>query len=188
MERLVIQAQQGSEAALERLLRIWYPTLLGSAMRMLRNDDAAKDVVQETLLRVAQNLPSLRNPLAFGKWARQILLRCCLAHFRRERIDGRRDGEMESLTMIAPDADPEARAISGSSELVEAIESLGTTSREVVRMHYFFDLSLREIASRVRISEGAVKVRLHRARNQLRERLARQRRVVVRSGRSGNAR
>lgn len=185
MECLVIRAQQGSPLALEQLLRIWYPKLLGSAKRMLRNDDAAKDVVQEALLKLAQNLSSLRNPGAFAGWAGQILRRCCLAHLRREKQDQSCAEPVECHCVIAPDADPETIAIRDDSELVDAVESLGTTSREVVRMHYFFGLTLKEIAGRARISEGAVKVRLHRARNQLRERLTSP--LAVTPGQSGNA-
>ncbi|HUF74616.1 MAG TPA: sigma-70 family RNA polymerase sigma factor [Gammaproteobacteria bacterium] len=188
MERLVIQAQRGSAVALEQLLRLWYPKLLGSARRVVRSEDAAKDVVQEALLKLAQNLASLRNPEAFGKWSRQILYRCCFAHLRREKKDRERAGEIDGLAMVAPDADPELLAMRGESELVEAVDSLGRTSREIVRMHYFIGLSLREIASRVRISEGAVKARLHRARNQLRERLIPGPLITIRREPSGNAR
>jgi RNA polymerase sigma-70 factor (ECF subfamily) len=188
MECMVTQAQQGSAMALEQLLRLWYPKLLGSARRVVRSEDAAKDVVQETLLKLAQNLASLRDPEAFGKWSRRILYRCCFAHLRREKRDRERTGDIESLAMIAPNADPEALAMRGESALVEAVESLGSASREVVRMHYFFGLSLREIASRIRISEGAVKVRLHRARNQLRERLIPDPLIAIRRAPSGNAR
>jgi RNA polymerase sigma-70 factor (ECF subfamily) len=184
MECLVIRAQQGSAVALEQLLRIWYPRLLGSAKRMLRNDDAAKDVVQEALLKLAQNLASLRNPGAFGAWAGQILRRRCLAHLKQQKRHPCA-GEVDCHTMAAPDADPETLAIRDDNALAEAVDSLGTTSREVVRMHYFFGLSLREIAGRARISEGAVKLRLHRARNQLRQRLTPP--PVVTPGPSGNA-
>lgn len=171
MEQLVSQARQGSGAALEKLLRLTYPKLLRSARAMVRSEDAAKDVVQEALLKLAQNLPRLKNPQAFDRWSRRILYRCCLAHLRREKRDRQCVREFESLSLIAPGPDPEAQAIRSHGELSDAIDSLGSKSREVVRMHYFFDLSLREIANRVRITEGAVKVRLHRARNQLRERL-----------------
>lgn len=171
MECLVIRAQQGSVAALEQLLGIWYPKLLGSAKRMLRNEDAAKDVVQEALLKLALNLASLRNPGAFGGWAGQILRRCCLAYLKQQKRDHACGDDVDCHEIAAPDADPATLAMRADSALVEAVDSLGTTSRDVVRMHYFFGLSLREIAGRARISEGAVKVRLHRARNQLRQRL-----------------
>jgi RNA polymerase sigma-70 factor (ECF subfamily) len=168
---LVSEARHGNASALDRLLQVVYPGFLRSAKYAVRNDDAAKDIVQETLIRLSENLSTLRDPEAFSQWAQAILKRCCITHFRRENRLRLFEGDFENLYEIACVPDSEEPQFCARSDLIKAIESLGSNSQEVVRMHYFFGLSVKEIAVRVRVSAGAVRVRLHRARNELRDRL-----------------
>ena len=176
--RVVMQAQRGNAVAVEQLLRLSYPRLLRSAKESVRSDDVASDMVQEALLKVSLNLRDLRNPSAFNKWANRILMRCCLAHFRRLEKERRIALLVEAESLSMPVAQQATDETSGDSDLIEAVESLGSKSQEVVRLHYFFGLSVQEIATRVRASAGAVKVRLHRARNELRDKLAIHERAV----------
>lgn len=169
VSRLVSRAQQGCPEAAERLLQISYPRLLRSARGIVRSDEAAKDVVQETLLRISQNLSALRNPDAFNGWANQVLKRCCLAHFRQEKRQRQFARDVEELS-INGDESGVAESVE-SLDLMRAMESLGRTNQDIVKMHYFFGLSVKEIAHAVHASVGAVKVRLYRARNELRDRL-----------------
>jgi RNA polymerase sigma-70 factor (ECF subfamily) len=99
------------------------------------------------------------------------LNRCCISYFRQEKRLRLFEGGAENLyeTACAPVSDEPDFCV--RSDLQAAIDSLGRNSREVVRLHYFFGLSVREIAERVRVSVGAVKVRLHRARNELKDQL-----------------
>ena len=69
-------------------------------------------------------------------------------------------------------ADPDDSDSVATAELIEAVESLGGKNREVVSLHYFLGMSVREIATAVDTSTGAVKLRLHRARIELRNRLS----------------
>ena len=170
--RLVRQAQQGSASAAEQLLGISYPRLLRSARRLVRSDESAKDVVQEALLKISQNLAGLRNPDAYDAWSKQILKRCCIAHFRREARFREVNADVEGVPSDAASSDPSAAEASRRADLIEAVASLGSGSREVVRMHYFFGFSVKEIAAAVHASVGAVKVRLYRARIELRAALA----------------
>jgi RNA polymerase sigma factor (sigma-70 family) len=170
--RLVRLAQQGSASAAEQLLGISYPRLLRSARRLVRSDESAKDVVQEALLKISQNLGGLRNPNAYDAWSKQILKRCCIAHFRREARLREVSTEVDDLPIDAAAADPGAAEAGRRADLIEAVASLGKGSREVVRMHYFFGFSVKEIAAAVQASVGAVKVRLYRARIELRAALA----------------
>jgi RNA polymerase sigma-70 factor (ECF subfamily) len=168
---LVTEARQGSVTALDQLLCALYPQFLRLAKYSVKSDDAAKDVVQETLIRLSENLSTLRNPDAFNQWAHAILKRCCISHFRQEKRFWLFEADVENLYEIACVPDSDEPEFCARSDLMAAIDSLGHKSREVVKMHYYFGLSVKEIAARVRVSVGAVKVRLHRARNELKARL-----------------
>lgn len=171
LDTLVMQAQRGDAFAVERLLQISYPKLLRVARCLVRSDDVARDIVQETMLALSMKLTGLRNPRAFDLWANQILRRRCFSHFRRRQRERLFSSDLAVQAAVEPPVDPHEPDPVACAELIEAVELLGGKNREVVNLHYFLGLSISEIAAEVDASVGAVKVRLHRARIELRGRL-----------------
>ena len=172
LDALVTRAQRGDASAVERLLQISYPRLLRLARCLVRSDDVARDVVQDSMLSLSMNISGLKNPRAFDIWSSQIVRRCCFSHFRRRRRERHVTSDVEASATVARVAAPDAPDPVACAELMEAVESLGGKNREVVSLHYFLGLSVNEIAAEVDTSVGAVKLRLHRARIELRSRLA----------------
>lgn len=172
LDTLVTQAQRGDPFAVERLLQISYPKLLRVARCLVRSDDVARDMVQDTMLALSTKLAGLRNPRAFDLWANQILRRRCFSHFRRRRRERLVSSDLEASATLELATDPHEPDTVARAELIEAVELLGGKNREVVSLHYFLGFSVSEIATEVDASVGAVKVRLHRARAELRSRLA----------------
>ena len=172
LDALVTRAQRGDASAVERLLQISYPRLLRVARCLVRSDDVARDVVQDTMLSVSMNIAGLKNPRAYDIWSSQIVRRCCFSHFRRRRRERQVTSDVETSAAVALVADPDTSDPVARAELIEAVESLGGKNREVISLHYFLGLSLEEIAAEVDASVGAIKLRLHRARTELRSRLA----------------
>jgi RNA polymerase sigma-70 factor (ECF subfamily) len=159
-EWLVLQAQSGSAEALEQLLKLWYPRLLRYLGGRARSRDAAKDVVQETLLSAARLIRRLEDPAAFPKWLYRILERRLVDYLRAEVRRRRRDS-------IAADGYSD-RAEGPGTALGDALASLAAESHQVVHLHYLVGLSVKEIASLIELPQGTVKSRLHSARRQLR--------------------
>jgi len=159
-EWLVLHAQSGNAEALEQLLKLWYPKLLRYAAHRTRSLDAAKDVVQETLLAAATRIQRLDDPAAFPKWLYRILERRSADHVRAQ-IRWRRDAG-------AAGEDPGAAKPDYATRLEDAVASLAGDSYQVVHLHYLIGFSVREIASLIDVPEGTVKSRLHSARAQLR--------------------
>jgi RNA polymerase sigma factor (sigma-70 family) len=120
--------------------------------------------VQEALLRAYLGMTQLRDSARFGAWLCGIAVNLAKMQLRRRALEARR------LTELAPEEVVDDRSL---LQLVrEAVEVLPSGQREVVLMHYVDDLSCDEIASLLGTSAGAVRVRLHRAREQLRGELA----------------
>jgi RNA polymerase sigma-70 factor (ECF subfamily) len=159
-EWLVLHAQSGDAEALEQLLKLWYPKLLRYAAGQTRDRDAAKDVVQETLLSAAKSFGQLADPAAFPKWLYRLLQRRVADHVRT-RIRQRRDA-------AAAAADASVACRGPGTPLEDALESLAAESYQVVHLRYLIGLSVREIAAVIEVPEGTVKSRLHNARAQLR--------------------
>ncbi len=168
-EYLVLNAQIGKSAAMEQLLRLWYPKFLRYSTHQLNDSDAANDVVQETLMTIAKKISKVKDPAAFPKWAYQILHRRGIDHQRKEIRRREREASSIEASQIAVEPDQEVDA---TQRIGAALSGLGELSYNVVHLHYLHGLSLRDIARICRIPEGTVKSRLHTARGQLKQLLA----------------
>jgi RNA polymerase sigma-70 factor, ECF subfamily len=160
-EWLVLHAQSGSAEALEQLLKLWYPKLLRYAGGQTRDRDAARDVVQDTLLAAARRIRRLEDPAAFPKWVYRILQRRVVDHLRAEIRHRRAAG-------LADDASSRSAEPGPGTPLEDALGSLAEESYQVVHLHYLIGLTVKEIASLIEVPEGTVKSRLHSARARLR--------------------
>ena len=168
-EWLVLSAQGGKAAALDRLLRLWHPKFLRYSTRQLNDGDAAKDVVQDSLILIAKKIRKLKDPVAFPRWAYQILHRRGIDYQRSEiRRRTREARSAEPEIPVQDDAKPE-REIDANLTVRHAVAELDSDSYTVVHLYYLHDLSLREIATICCIPVGTVKSRLHTARGKLKK-------------------
>lgn len=163
---MVEAARAGDGAALEALLRVARPHIRRYAERYCVAQ-MAEDATQEALWTLSRRLPALRSVAAFPLWLVRIVARICfgLVSPLWRRIEALRD---DSLGAARPE-DIELRL-----DLERAIEALPGTHREAILLFYFCELSVAETAARLGISREAVKVRLHRGRALIRDRLARE--------------
>jgi RNA polymerase sigma-70 factor (ECF subfamily) len=119
----------------------------------------AEDVTHDAAVRAWQSAGSLREPAAFEAWFDRIIVNACRDRLRRSR--------RVRFVALRPDddrpmADP-FQAIIERDEGLRAIRCLGPDERAVVVLHYWTDLPLTEIATRLGWPVGTVKTRLHRA-------------------------
>ena len=172
-EWLVLHAQAGRTEAMDQLLRRWYPKLLRYSQWQLRDQDAAHDAVQETLLVVARKLRGLRDPAAFPKWVYQVLHRNGLGWQRKEAR--RRDREQKAgagdAEMTVDSEEQTAIEHDMARVLHRAIGSLGDLGYNVIHLHYLHGFTVREIAEICDVAEGTVKSRLRLARAKLKDKL-----------------
>lgn len=168
-EWLVLNAQSGKAAALNQLLKMWYPKFLRYSTGQLRDREAANDVVQETLIAVAKKIKSLDDPAAFPKWAYQILHRRGVDYQRADVRRRRREGIDEITTVASLEDASAAFEVDTKRTVQNALATLDSVCYTAVHLHYLHDLSLREIAAICRVPVGTVKSRLHTARGKLKK-------------------
>ena len=145
------------------------PRLDAAARLILRDHDLARDAVQEGFIRAWRSLPTLREPDAFAGWLRTLVTRSCLDLVRGR---GRRAIEVE-LTPLDEPTIPDAAAMLADRELLDSIlRRLPPDARAVIVLHYYFDLSLPEVAATIGVPVGTAKSRLNRALTQLRSHFA----------------
>ncbi len=143
---------------------------LDSAARLiLRDQDLARDAVQEGFIRAWRSLPSLRDPDRFEAWLRSLVARSCIDMLRRR---GRRPIEVELSPADGP-AIGDVSTMVADRELLDLIlRRLPPDQRAVVVLRFYFDLEVPEIASTLGIPLGTAKSRLHRSMGLMRSALA----------------
>lgn len=159
---LIVGAQTGDAASIERLLLVCQADARRYARRHCHASDV-DDAVQETLLTISRKVHGLKAAAAFWSWLFVVIKRECR---RLERLMYRHEPLPEELAEEKILSRPDA---SLRIDLARALESLPAHYLEVVLLRDFEELTIGEIAQRVGEQPGAVKSRLHRARELVRE-------------------
>ncbi|MEZ5343073.1 MAG: RNA polymerase sigma factor [Acidimicrobiales bacterium] len=190
IERLVEEAKSGDARAFEELVRQTYIDTYTLAYRLTGDEDDARDVVQETYLRVHKGIGLFRGDAHFSTWIHRITANCATTFLGRRGKHRHADlEESEAVIDHHPSRDPEHRADVGDmrAQLTDALRALPPKLRAVVVLRDIYDLSHDAIADELGITESAAKVRLHRARKRLRETLYPMRAEAADDGRSNDA-
>jgi RNA polymerase sigma-70 factor (ECF subfamily) len=174
LDALAARARDGDREAFEQLVVATTPACYQLAYRLVGNEHDARDVVQDTYLRAYRGLRRFRGDAAVTTWLYRITLNSAarLLERRSRAATAVLDENMEVADQ-RPDRDPEtaASAADDRGRLVAALGELPHTLRIVVVLRDVYDLPHRDIARELGISQSAAKVRLHRARRILRERV-----------------
>jgi len=170
---LVKGARQGSRAAFTELVRLHQGFVYGIAFQLLWDANEAEDVVQETFVRIWRNLARFDTTRSFTTWAYAIATNRCRDRLRERQRRPSTQMEPEQMNELEGPADVSATV--NAAELQEIIrrltERLPLKQRLVFTLRDLQDLSVREVAAIVRISEASVKTNLHLARRKLRREL-----------------
>ncbi|WP_194715278.1 RNA polymerase sigma factor [Noviherbaspirillum soli] len=161
-ENLILAAQAGDQVAISRLLAVCQADARRYARRHCRVSDI-DDAVQESLLIISRKVTGLRAAIAFSSWLFTVIKRECR---KLERMMFRHESLEEDLAehQLASRTDESLRI-----DLANALESLPAHYLEVVLLRDFEELTIGEIAQRLGEQPGAIKSRLHRARELVRE-------------------
>ncbi|NDJ51696.1 MAG: sigma-70 family RNA polymerase sigma factor [Chloroflexi bacterium] len=152
------------------------------ALRILEDEREAEGVVQDSFLRLIESLDRLRGDAKIGTWLYRVAHNAALDRLRRRRptqdlADEAQDdpGDLPPPVNLVDWTDlPEDQLCSSEATdyLDQAVAGLSDSLRAVFTLREIEGLSTAETADTLGISQSAVKVRLHRARLTLRERLA----------------
>jgi RNA polymerase sigma-70 factor (ECF subfamily) len=171
---LVEQARDGDLSALSDLVRRTQTEVYTLALRLTGNEEDARDVVQETYIRVMKGVRRFRGDASFTTWLYRITANTSysyMARHRRHRAQSLTDLE-ETLTLPEWAGDrPEEAALAGDlrERLSAAVADLPPAYRSVVVLKDVYGMPHDEIATSLDITVTACKVRLFRARRRLRE-------------------
>ena len=164
---VVRRAQQGDVDAFERLYRVHAPAVHALARRMLGDEGAAREMVQDVFVRAWERLGSFRGESAFGTWLHRVGVNLILNQLRVTKRDVARfiDDGADGTTPI-----PAFATSSGVEERIDldaAIARLPAGARIVFVLHDIEGYAHDEIAQMLGLAPGTIRAQLWRARRQL---------------------
>jgi RNA polymerase sigma-70 factor, ECF subfamily len=184
---VVARAKTGDRKAFGELVRSTQRRVFMTALRMMGNDDDARDVTQDAFVRAYRGLASFDGRSEFFTWLYRIVVNVALNHRRQTRR--RRSVPLEEVELSEPmlqsaGSDPR-RALELKRSVLEtraALDELSPALRATVVLVIMEGMPYREAAAILECSEGTVAWRVHEARQKLRQRLGEQLPAVAASG------
>ena len=182
---LIREAQKGSRAAFDSLVRQYDQAVLRLAMHLTGSEQDAQDIHQEAFLKAYRHIGSFRFECSFYTWIYRIVTNLCLDHLRRRKtrredsavmVDATGD-EHDTMINVSDDratANPGReldRKILGR-QIQSALEKLTPRERTVFELKHYHGLRLRTIGEMLNTTEETAKNTLFRATRKLRTQLA----------------
>jgi RNA polymerase sigma-70 factor (ECF subfamily) len=182
---LIREAQNGSRAAFDTLVRQYDQAVLRLALRLMGSEQDAQDIHQEAFFKAYRYLGNFRFECSFYTWIYRIVTNLCLDHLRR-RKSRREDqsvmvdaagAEMDLLSNVSDDrpmANPERELERKmlAQRIQQALEKLTPRERIVFELKHYQGLRLRTIGEMLNTTEETAKNTLFRATKKLRASLA----------------
>ena len=182
-EDLCRRIAQRDGGAFDLLVERYQDRAYRIAWSVVRDREDAKDCSQEAFIRLHESAGSFAGQAKFSTWFYRILVNCCLDHERKRRgwrrlvgwggSDEGRDAGDPVERLAAPFTDPTDAMVTDHrmSRLWEAVDKLSPQQRAAVLLQCREELSTKEIAVVLRLSEATVRVHLHRAYSALKRRV-----------------
>ena len=176
LSALVAKAKTGDQAAFTELYDRTAPELYRCIRAMTRDEDLTWDIQQDAYLKAYQSLNTLENNDVFFPWLRRIAVNGTVSHMRKQRaltFTELAADEDDDATPELPDLNVENQPELSldrkeTSRLVQEILSkLPEEQQLIVGMHYYDELSVKEIADTLKLSTGAVKAQLFHGRKKV---------------------
>lgn len=167
----VLAARDGDENAYAEIVDAFQVPVYNLCYRMLFNEGEAEEAAQETFWKAWSNFQAYDPNRSFSTWILSIAAHYCIDQKRKKRVP---EVEIdETMEEIIPEKTPlpeqEMVRMEEEARLKHLLTRLNELDRAALILRYFQDMSDREIAESLDLSESAVKSRLFRARKQLAE-------------------
>jgi RNA polymerase sigma-70 factor (ECF subfamily) len=182
----VDRSRAGDSTAFERLVRAHSASIRGFLLRMVGDFHASQDLAQETFLKAFTSLPNLDSPHRFRSWLFRIAFHVAV-DFRRRRDNGSVSLDLLGEHVVVDAREPERLKIEEEDEnreryadVIRALAALPEHYGLPMVLRYLQQRSYYEMSRLLDISLSNVKVRLHRARQMIRRRLAFEERAGLR--------
>jgi RNA polymerase sigma-70 factor (ECF subfamily) len=177
-EEAIERARAGDHAAFRVLVERYQARVWRVALRVLRDEEKARDAAQEAFLKAYRSLDRFEGRSSFYTWLYRLVINLCLDMRRRDRSDREVEWDEARAHDAEEPGDPEREAADGGpagaleraeirQRVAAAIDRLPGPQRETLILREVEGMSYSEIAKALGISKGTVMSRLHYARKRV---------------------
>ena len=153
--------------AFETLMKRYTSQVFGASLRLMKDEDNAREVTQMAFIQAYRQLDSWRGE-NFGAWVTIIANHIALRMLEKEK---RRQTEQLDDNADAPDETYDEQKEQRLQSLETAVASLPEADRQIIQWHYYEDIPLQTVAQRLGQTENNIKVRIFRIRERLKKTL-----------------
>ena len=167
-KQLIKDCQRGVKSSQYELVKRYSGMLMAICRRYAKDDPSAKDVLQESLIRIFSNINKYKNTGSYEAWMKTITVRCALtwldkSHFKKEvnQLDFHLNESVQ----------PDVYDYLGVEEIQKMVEELPLGFRTVFQLNVIEGFSHKEIGELLQITESASRSQLTRAKRVLRKKI-----------------
>jgi len=172
---LITAVLNGNTAVYSELVTRHQRFVFTLALRFTKNREDAEEVAQDCFIKAYRALGTFRQTSKFSTWLYTITYTSAMTHLRRKKMDTVSLNDEESHIQVADTvADNRSDSLEKKSAhfyLNQAIDSLSPEDAAIITLFYKAEQSLEEISNTIHMPPNTVKVKLHRARLKLKEKL-----------------
>ncbi len=163
-DQLIRGVINGDQKAIRHLLDEYQDYIYSICYSVLRTKEESEEATQDTFLKIIKALPRYVKRGKLSTWIYSVAYRTALDYLRKRKITEEIDNYDRE-----EEADIEARitGVERSTVLAKLIDKLNPKDSALIRMHYFEEMSIKELANITSLSESNVKVKLYRSRKML---------------------
>ena len=161
-----------NEKELEKIYNEAYRAVYWTAMRLLKNEADAEDVVQDVFITLIESYDTIEDKSKVIPWLKKATANKCLNRLTRNKTDAVGNEFFDNVEAVPEDFLPEAIIESAETRkiIMEIIEkSVSEDVQKTLILFYFDEMSTREIAESLGVPEGTVRSRLNFARNKIKK-------------------
>jgi RNA polymerase sigma-70 factor (ECF subfamily) len=165
------QFQKGNPLVFEKIYQAMSPKMFGVCLRYAADKEQAKDILQESFIKVYHQLKNFRHEGSFEGWVKKIVVNTALEYFRSKekwKIISLEDND----EVYEIESEDDIVGYLSKQEILQMIQELPPSYRLVFNLYVFEGLKHKEIAEQLGIGEGTSKSNLADARRILQKKLS----------------
>ncbi len=164
--QIIKKAISGNSEALKILVDKYKDIAYNLALSIVKNKEDAKDITQDSFLKILENISRFRNDSKFSTWLYRIVYNQSIGFLKKENHINTVD-----YSLLIETSEKNDNQEDKIQDLYKAINLLEDTDRNIIMLFYLAEKSIKEIAQITGFSIANIKVILHRARKKLFEKM-----------------
>jgi len=174
-EEIIFRVLKGDQSAYALLLEKYKNYVFTLVLRFTENREDAEEIAQDVFVKAYRSLADFRGDSKFSTWLFTITRTTCLSFLRKKKLDIQSlDNERTGVQLENRESGFNANLVEQKSKhamLNQAIALLSPDDAQVLNLFYKGDQTLEEIGKIMRLDPNTIKVKLHRARQRLKDKL-----------------